>query len=304
MSRGDRLGLSKRLIAGLAIVAIAVSACGSSDTATAPDKLEEVIAAGKVRVGDCLSFAPFGFIDETGKPAGYDVDIATEMAAQLGVELEMVDTTADNRIPNLQTDKVDVVICNFTENPVRAKQINFTIPYVIAGEVLLVKKDSDINGICDLDGKTVAVVTGSTNAEIIAAANPNAITAVLSDLRGRGAGGQVRPGRRDGRGLELPDLPGEARPDAPRHERLAHPARAQRVRRGPGPARTGSSGRTSSSSGSTTRARTASSTTSGSAWSRSGRSSSRRLQASSDPHALDRLKLVRRRRPAVPHLVS
>lgn len=176
MSRGQRLGRSARLVAGLVMVGIVLSACGSSSTTSAPDKLQQVISAGKVKVADCLSFAPFGFIDENGKPAGYDVDIATEMAAQLGVQLEMIDTTADNRIPNLQTDKVDVVICNFTENPVRAKQINFTIPYVIAGEVLLVKKDSTINGISDLDGKTVAVVTGSTNAEIIAAANPNAKT--------------------------------------------------------------------------------------------------------------------------------
>jgi len=163
-----------RLIAGLVIVTLVLTACSPSDSKTGTDKLQQVIAAGKVRVADCLSFAPFGFMDENGKPAGYDVDIATEMAKALGVTLEMVDTTADNRIPNLQTDKVDVVICNFTENPVRAKQINFTIPYVIASEVLLVKKDSTINGIGDLDGKTVAVVTGSTNAEIIAAANPNA----------------------------------------------------------------------------------------------------------------------------------
>jgi polar amino acid transport system substrate-binding protein len=175
MSRGVRFGRGTRLIAGLLIVGIVLSAC-SGTTTTGTDKLQQVISAGKIKVADCLSFAPFGFMDQNGKPAGYDVDIATEMAKALGVTLEMVDTTADNRIPNLQTDKVDVVICNFTENPVRAKQINFTIPYVIAGEVLLVKKDSTINGIKDLDGKTVAVVTGSTNAEIIAAANPNAKT--------------------------------------------------------------------------------------------------------------------------------
>ncbi len=173
-----RTGLGRRakLVVGLTVAALILTACQSGASSTAPDKLQQVLSAGKVRVGDCLSFAPFGFMDEAGKPAGYDVDIATEMAKQLGVTLEMVDTTADNRIPNLQTDKVDVVICNFTENPTRAKQINFTIPYVIAGEVLLVKKDSSINGIADLNGKTVAVVTGSTNADIIAAANPQAKT--------------------------------------------------------------------------------------------------------------------------------
>lgn len=170
-------GRATRLIVGLMVIGLALSACSSSTGSnTGSDKLQQVISAGTIKVADCLSFAPFGFMDENGKAAGYDVDIATEMAAQLGVKLEMVDTTADNRIPNLQTDKVDVVICNFTENPTRAKQIMFTSPYVVAGEVLLVKKDSTINGISDLDGKTVAVVTGSTNADIIAAANKNAKT--------------------------------------------------------------------------------------------------------------------------------
>jgi polar amino acid transport system substrate-binding protein len=176
MSSSSRHGRAARFVAVLMALGFVLGACSSSGTNAAPDKLQQVLSAGKVRVADCLSFAPFGFMDEQGKAAGYDVDIATEMAAQLGVTLEMVDTTADNRIPNLKTDKVDVVICNFTENPKRAKEINFTIPYVIAGEVLLVKKDSTINGISDLNGKTVAVVTGSTNADIITAANPQAKT--------------------------------------------------------------------------------------------------------------------------------
>ena len=170
----SRQGRIARVILGLTVIGAVVAGCSSTGAAK-EDKLQQVISAGKVRVADCLSFAPFGFMDANGKPAGYDVDIATEMATQLGVTLEMVDTTADNRIPNLQTDKVDVVICNFTENPTRAKQINFTLPYVVAGEVLLVRKDSTINGVKDLDGKKVAVVTGSTNADIISAANKNAV---------------------------------------------------------------------------------------------------------------------------------
>jgi polar amino acid transport system substrate-binding protein len=157
------------------VVLVALAGCGSnSSNSTTSDTLQQVLKNGTVRVADCISFAPFGFYDAAGAAQGYDVDIANLMAQQLGVKLDLSDTSADNRIPNLQTGKVDVVICNFTENPTRAKQINFTSPYVIAGEVLLVQKTSSINGIADLAGKTVAVVTGSTNAQIITAANPNA----------------------------------------------------------------------------------------------------------------------------------
>ncbi len=176
---GTRPRSRARAIAATAtaiVVLVSLAGCTSSSSSntSTTDTLQQVLKNGVVRVADCISFAPFGFYDANGKPQGYDVDIANLMAQQLGVKLELTDTTADNRIPNLQTGKVDVVICNFTENPTRAKQINFTSPYVIAGEVLLVKKDSTINGIADLSGKTVAVVTGSTNAQIIAQANPAA----------------------------------------------------------------------------------------------------------------------------------
>ncbi len=173
---------SIRLIAAVAtatVVLVGLAGCGSSSSssnASTSDTLQQVLKNGTVRVADCISFAPFGFYDASGKAQGYDVDIANLMAQQLGVKLDLIDTTSDNRIPNLQTGKVDVVICNFTENPTRAKQINFTSPYVIAGEVLLVKANSNINGIADLTGKTVAVVTGSTDAQIIGQANPGAKT--------------------------------------------------------------------------------------------------------------------------------
>lgn len=177
-----RLILSRLALGtGVAVLAVSVTACGTSSTGTsgatpaaAKSVLSDILSRGEVRVADCLSFAPFGFFDKSGQPQGYDVDIANEMATALGVKLKLIDTSANNRIPNLTTGKVDVVICNFTENPERAKQINFTDPYVVAGETLLVKKTSNITGIGDLSGKTVAVVKGSTNDEIIKSANPKA----------------------------------------------------------------------------------------------------------------------------------
>ena len=78
--------------------------------------LKQVLQRGTLRVGDCLTFAPFGFYNKDGQPDGYDVDLAKELAKQMGVKLEVVNTTSANRIPNLQTSKVDVVFCNFTRN--------------------------------------------------------------------------------------------------------------------------------------------------------------------------------------------
>lgn len=136
--------------------------------------LQEVVKRGTLRVGVILSFPPFGSRNANGEPEGYDVDMAKEVANALGVKLEIIDTTAADRIPNLQTGKVDLVIGNFTRTAERAKAVAFTDPYVVAGQVLLVRKESGIKGIADLTDKTVAVNKSSTADTLITAANPKA----------------------------------------------------------------------------------------------------------------------------------
>lgn len=148
---------------------LAMAGCSPTDdgkgTTTQVSTLQTVLQRGTLRVGDCLSFAPFGFYDKAGQPDGYDVDLAKELAKDMGVKLEMVDTTSANRIPNLQTNKVDVVFCNFTRNLERAKEIGFTAPYVVASEAMLVRKNSGIQSAKDMSGKTIATVKGSTNGD-------------------------------------------------------------------------------------------------------------------------------------------
>lgn len=160
---------SLKIIAG-ALALLAVAGCTPTEekqvAGAAPQStLQTVLQRGTLRVGDCLSFAPFGFYDKDGKPDGYDVDLAKALAKEMGVKLEMVNTTSANRIPNLQTNKVDVVFCNFTRNLERAKEIGFTHPYVVASEAMLVRKESGIKSAHDMAGKTIATVKGSTNGD-------------------------------------------------------------------------------------------------------------------------------------------
>lgn len=160
---------SLKIIAGT-LALLAVAGCTPTEekqvAGAAPQStLQTVLQRGTLRVGDCLSFAPFGFYDKDGKPDGYDVDLANALAKEMGVKLEMVNTTSANRIPNLQTNKVDVVFCNFTRNLERAKEIGFTHPYVVASEAMLVRKESGIKSAHDMAGKTIATVKGSTNGD-------------------------------------------------------------------------------------------------------------------------------------------
>ncbi|WP_293792449.1 transporter substrate-binding domain-containing protein [uncultured Pantoea sp.] len=163
------LKVSLNALAG-ALVLLTVAGCTPTEEkkeagAVPQSALQTVLQRGTLRVGDCLSFAPFGFYDKDGNPDGYDVDLAKALAKEMGVKLEMVNTTSANRIPNLQTNKVDVVFCNFTRNLERAKEIGFTNPYVVASEAMLVRKNSGIQSAHDMGGKTIATVKGSTNGD-------------------------------------------------------------------------------------------------------------------------------------------
>lgn len=153
---------------------------GSNGSATSGE-ISQIKSRGQINIADCLSFKPFGFYNSSGKPAGYDVDLANALAKSLGVKANVVNVTSDNRIPYLQTGKVDAVFCNFTITPQRAQAVDFTIPYVVSGEGILVRKSANIKSAADLNGKKVAVTKGSTNAQEVQKAAPHAIVQAYND---------------------------------------------------------------------------------------------------------------------------
>lgn len=164
----------RMIVIVMASIGLVAATTGCTRVSTSEDSdqsgtstLDSVLNAGVLKVASCLSFKPFGFTTSSGSPTGYDVDIANALAKEMGVEVEVVNTTSSNRIPYLQTKKVDVVICNFTRTLERAKQIAFSDPYVVATEGILVNKSSGIATADDLKGKKVAVVKGSTNADVL-----------------------------------------------------------------------------------------------------------------------------------------
>lgn len=176
-----RHGLFKIALAGVAALSLAAcgsggqtSGGGSSSSSGSGNELAAIKSSHKLSVADCLTFKPFGFYGSNGKPQGYDVDLANLLAKSLHAKLDLVNVTSDNRIPYLQTGKVNVVFCNFTITPQRAQAIDFTIPYVISGEGVLVNKKAGINSSHDLNGKKVAVTKGSTNAQLVQKVAPQA----------------------------------------------------------------------------------------------------------------------------------
>ena len=127
------------------------------------DLLDDIRAAKKVRIAIDLGVPPYGMTDAQMKATGSDVETARLLTKDLGVELEIVQTTGANRIPFLQTGKADIVVSSLSVTPEREKVIDFSVPYAQILSVIAGPKASTIKGFEDLAGKRVASTRGTTN---------------------------------------------------------------------------------------------------------------------------------------------
>ncbi len=113
---------------------------------TAASRLQTVLERGKVIVGTGSTNPPWHFEDASGQLVGMDIDLAKLLAKGLfddPEKIEFVLGAADARIPNLVTDKVDVIFQFMTITPGRAQQAEFTIPYYREGVGLMMMKGAE-----------------------------------------------------------------------------------------------------------------------------------------------------------------
>ncbi len=113
----------------------------------------------------------------TGKIEGFEADIARAIAERLLGARDRVDflqVTNEQRIPALQHDLADMVLSQLTITTDRAEQVDFSIPYHVSREAILVLKGSDIKSFDDLKGKRIAVTAGSISIRRMRAALPDA----------------------------------------------------------------------------------------------------------------------------------
>lgn len=136
--------------------------CLSLTAATAhADALADIRAAGVLKVAVPQDFPPFGSVGLDLQPQGYDIDVARLLAKGLGVKVELVPVTSANRIPYLQTKKVDLVISSLGKNPEREKTIDFSIAYAPFFLAVFGPQDAKITSADALAGKTVGITRGS-----------------------------------------------------------------------------------------------------------------------------------------------
>jgi len=131
------------------------------NTGAQADTLADIKARHKLIVGIDLGLPPYGTVDANMQPTGSDVAAAHLLADSLGVPLEIVPSVGANRIPFLQTGKVDVVMSSFSITEARKKVVDFSIPYGIITILCAAPAPMNITGPKDLEGKTVAVTRGT-----------------------------------------------------------------------------------------------------------------------------------------------
>ena len=145
----------------LLTAALCLSGCGSKKLNT----LEKITKQGMITAGVREDARPFGYIDETGNYAGFDIDIAKFAAKKLtGSEnnVKFVSLTAAERIEAAASGRVDIVIAAMSNTPARQNFIDFSAPYYTAGQTAAVKKESRIYSFADLKNKTIAAPAGTT----------------------------------------------------------------------------------------------------------------------------------------------
>lgn len=150
-----------KLLVVVLFFALLCAACGGTGGAKArtPD---EIRASGEIVIGVFSDKAPFGYVDENGDYAGYDIYFAERLASELGVQAKYISVEPASRVEFLRTGKVDVILANFTITDERAEQVDFCLPYMKVSLGVVSPESAPLESASALDGKTVIVCKGTT----------------------------------------------------------------------------------------------------------------------------------------------
>lgn len=166
-----------KLLLVLSLVLTLLSACTTMTGSSSPS-LDGILQKKELVVGTSGSQPPFCMTTKDGKLIGFDIDLATVMAASMGVRLRFETMPFADLLPALEAGKVDMVLSGLTITPKRNLSVAFVGPYFISGKSVLTKLDtiaaiedgSEIN----IPGMTLTALAGSTSQAFIEAVMPEA----------------------------------------------------------------------------------------------------------------------------------
>ena len=139
------------------VMACSLAACGGSKSTSK----YKTVTDGVLTMGTNAYFPPYEFY-EGSKIVGIDAEVAGAIAEKLGLELKIEDMEFDSIITAVTQGKVDMGLAGMTVTEERKQNVNFTDSYATGVQVVIVKEDSDIKTIEDLEGKKIGVQLSTT----------------------------------------------------------------------------------------------------------------------------------------------
>lgn len=136
------------------------------------DQLQDIEKRGTLRVAVPQDFPPFGSVGTDLQPQGYDIDMARYLASQMKLKLQLVPVSSANRVPYLQTDKVDLVISSLGKNAEREKVIDFSRAYAPFFLGVFGPKGGELKDAAALSGKSIGVTRGAVEDMVLSSLAP------------------------------------------------------------------------------------------------------------------------------------
>ena len=161
------------LLAGTVLAACGGGGGGSSSNSTSTETMSPIVFCSDI------TYPPEEFYPSAGaKPQGSDIDIANDVAKQMGTTATFKNTGFDGIIGALNANKCDAIISGMNDTADRRKQVDF-VDYLKVGQSLMVKSGNpeNITSLKDLSGKTVSVESGTTNRDFLAAQSAKLVKA-------------------------------------------------------------------------------------------------------------------------------
>ncbi len=163
-------------LAGCGAAGGSAGAAGDAAGAKAADgfrTLDQIKESGSITIGVFSDKAPFGYVDNSGAYQGYDVEFANRLAKDLGVNVKWVATDPANRVPFLESHKVDIILANFTVTEERAQKVDFSLPYMKVQLGVVSPEKAPVKSVDELAGKTLIVAKGTTAETYFEKEHPN-----------------------------------------------------------------------------------------------------------------------------------
>ena len=161
--------MKKKILALFLAILTTAALMGCSaqgDTASgsgADESWSKVESAKQLMLGLDDAFPPMGYVDtETGEIIGFDIDVAREVCSRLGIELKLQPIGWDSKSVELSNGNIDCLWNGFSKTPEREEEFNLSMPYMQNNQIILVKADTDYQGLDSLAGKIVGVQADSS----------------------------------------------------------------------------------------------------------------------------------------------